>query len=160
MKTINVKKNAFFLIVFCCIFSACRSRPTDKAIQQNVDQQLSGNENYKGVTATVHKGVVTLNGTCIGADCAADIEKSVKEKVYVDSVINNVQQQKMTTTTSDLNTSLQKIVSKYPGVRAEVADSVITLYGSLTESNLSVLLNEVSGLDAKKVVDKIATVMR
>src|SRR6185437_14226717 len=159
MKVNNIKGSAFFLMIFCFIFSACRSRPTDKAIQQDVNQQLSGNENYKAVTVSVNKGIVTLSGSCAGENCVPEVEKAVKEQAYVDSVINNVHQ-KITDTIANLNNSLQKIVSKYPGVQGVVSDSIITLTGSLTEDQLSALTNEVSALQAKKVVDNIAVTMR
>lgn len=123
-------------------------------MQQNINKELSGNENYKNVNASVSNSMVTLSGDCEGENCATEIEKVVKKDQYVDSVINNVHQQP-TATGVPLNTSLQKIINNYPGVQAEITDSVLTLKGSITRENLPILLKEISSLHPKKIDDQL-----
>ena len=153
MSIISIKKIGFFSIIFFCFFSACSSKPSDTEMQQSINKQLSGNENYKGVTASVSHGTVTLNGNCEGKNCVTEIGKIVKENNYVDSVINKIRQPD-TNKDVPLNISLQKIISKYPGVQAEISDSVITLNGSITRQNLPPLMEEISALH-KKVDDRL-----
>ena len=149
-----MKRIRSFSIIFFCFFAACSSKPSDTEMQQSINKQLSGNENYKGVTASVSDGTVTLNGNCEGQNCVTEIGKIVKENNYVDSVINNIRQ-KYSNKDVPLNTSLQKIISKYPGVQAEISDSIITLKGSITRQNLPLLMKEISALHPKKVDDQL-----
>lgn len=149
-----IKRLQFLPVVFFCFFAACSGKPSDSELQQSLNKQLNGNENYKGTSASVSNSIVTLNGNCEGENCVIEIEKVVKENKYVDSVINNIQE-KSSITPVPLNTSLQKIVSKYPGVQGEISDSIIVLKGSITRENLPLLMKEISALHPKKVDDQM-----
>lgn len=152
MSIINIKKIGFFPIILLSFLASCTSKPSDKEMQQNINKELSGNENYKNVNASVSNSMVTLSGDCEGENCVTEIEKVVKKDQYVDSVINNVHQ-KSTGIGVPLNTSLQKIISNYPGVQADISDSILTLKGSITKENLPILMKEVSSLHPKKIDD-------
>lgn len=153
MSPISIKKAGFFSIIFFSFFVSCSSKPSDAEMQQNINKELSGNENYKAVSASVSNTTVTLSGDCEGENCVTEIEKIVKENKYVDSVINNVHL-KSTGADVSLNTSLQKIISNYPGVQGEISDSIIILKGSITRENLPILMKEISSLHPKKIDDQ------
>lgn len=154
MKFINIKRVQFLPIIFLSFFAACSSKPSDTEMQQSINKQLSGNANYEGVTASVSGSTVTLSGNCEGENCVTEVEKIVKENKYVVSVINNIQQ-KLPDTDVALNTSLQNIISNYPGVEGEISDSIIILKGSITRDSLPVLMNEISGLHPRRIDNQI-----
>lgn len=154
MSFISFKKTGIFPIILLSFLASCTNNPSDKEMQQNITKELSGNENYKAVSASVSKSIVTLSGDCEGENCVTEVEKVVKKDQYVDSVINNVHQ-KSTATGVPLNTSLKKIISNYPGVQAEITDSILTLKGSITKENLPILMKEVSSLHPKKIDDQM-----
>jgi len=144
------------LFLFCfSFFTACNSKPSDTEMQQSITKRLSGNENYKDVTVSVKNTTVTLNGNCAGENCAPEIGTIVKENKYSSSVINNIQE-KSTIAAVSLNTSLQRIISHYPGIQGEISDSIITLKGSIKKENLPGLMDEISALHPRKVDDQIA----
>ena len=78
----------------------------------NFYNQPKDNRNYAGVSSAVKDGVVTLTGTCEGDNCAADIEKNIKDVSGVQKVENNITKDNSTDLT--LRTSVQSIITKYP----------------------------------------------
>ena len=159
MKSFKVSGTPLLLLFSFTFFAACNSKPSDTEMQQSITKQLSGNENYKEVTISVKDNTVTLNGTCEGENCVTEIGKIVKENQYVSTVINNIQE-KSTVPSVSLNTSLQTILSHYPGVQGELSDSIITLKGSIKKENLPLLMNEISSLHARKVDDQIKVTIK
>jgi hyperosmotically inducible protein len=154
MKFIKPPITRLLFLFFLSSFAGCSGRRSDKEIQQSINIQLSGNENYKDVNATVNKGIVKLTGECKGENCVTEIEKIVKGNKYDDSVINQLHQ-KSTGANVSLDSSLQKIISNYPGVKAEISDSIIILTGSITRVRLPRLMNEVSSLYNNKIDDRL-----
>lgn len=151
MKSISLKRVAFYpILCFAIFFTSCNNKPNDAELQQSVNTTLKNNDNYKGVTASVDKGVITLNGSCVGENCSTDIEKKIKEDKNVDSVINNIQQSPSPTDLT-LRTSVQTLITNYPGVEADVANGVVVLRGSITRDNLTGLMDSISALHPAKI---------
>jgi hypothetical protein len=159
MKFIKLSGAQLLLLFSFSFFAACNGKPSDTEMQQSIIKQLSGNENYKEVAISVKDGAVTLNGNCAGENCVTEIGKIVKENKYVSSVINNIQE-KSTIPAVSLNTSLQRIISHYPGIQGEISNSIITLKGSITRENLPLLMKEISALHPRKVDDQIAVTVK
>ncbi|MBA2499808.1 MAG: BON domain-containing protein [Chitinophagaceae bacterium] len=132
---------------------SCNDKPNDKEIQDNVTKSLQANKNYAGVNSTVKDGTVTLTGMCEGDDCAADIEKNIKDVNGVQKVENNITKDNSTDMT--MRTSVQSIVVKYPGVQADVASGVIVLRGSIDRDNLQSLMSDLGMLHPEKIDNQL-----
>lgn len=156
MKYLNTKISACFLAIAVLLFLtvACNDNPDDQDIQENVTKRLQENQNYKGVSAVVKDGIVTLSGKCEGDDCASEIEKNVKEVEGVQTVENNIQKDNKTDLT--LRTSVQAIISKYEGVQADVAGGVVVLRGTIDRNQVQPLMNELEALHPEKIDNQLA----
>lgn len=149
MKNI-LKQFKLLPLLFLLLAVGCNNEPDDKEIQEKVDETMRANARYEGITATVAGGVVTLDGTCDGENCATNIAQQLKQDASVDSVVNNVTQAE-TETDLTMRTSVQNIVSKYEGVQADVDNGVIILRGSIKSNLLQPLMNEISVLKPSKI---------
>ena len=135
---------AIALMVFTA--ASCNNKPNDKEIQDNVTQKLQAN-------STVKNGTVTLTGMCKGDNCAADIEKNIKDVNGVQKVENNITKDNSTDLT--MRTSVQSILTKYPGVQADVTNGVIVLRGTIDGVNLQSLMSELSSLHPDKIDNQL-----
>ncbi len=132
---------------------SCNNKPDDKQIQENVTKQLQDNKNYAGVNSNVKDGVVTLNGMCEGDNCAADIENNIKNVNGVQKVENNITKDNSTDMT--MRTSVQSIITKYPGVQADVAGGAIVLRGNIDRDNLQALMSDLGALHPEKIDNQL-----
>ncbi|MGK2863089.1 MAG: BON domain-containing protein [Chitinophagaceae bacterium] len=132
---------------------SCSSKPDDKQIQENVTKHLQDNKNYAGVNSTVKDGVVTLSGMCEGDNCPTDIENKIKGVDGVQKVENNIIKDNSTDLT--MRTSVQSIITKYPGVQADVRAGVIALRGSIDRDNLQSLMSDLSTLHPEKIDNQL-----
>jgi copper chaperone CopZ len=132
---------------------SCNNKPNDKDIQDNVTKTLQANKNYAGVSSTVKDGTVTLTGMCEGDNCAADIENNIKDVSGVQKVENNITKDNSTDLT--MRTSVQSIITKYPGVQADVAAGVIVLRGNIDRDNLQSLMSDLGTLHPEKIDNQL-----
>ncbi len=132
---------------------SCNNKPDDKQIGADVIKQLQDNKNYAGVNSSVTDGTVTLSGMCEGDNCAADIETKIKQINGVQKVENSIVKDNSTSMT--LRTSVQTIITKYPGVEADVVSGSITLRGSIDRTNLQSLMSDLNTLHPKKVDNQL-----
>jgi hyperosmotically inducible protein len=144
-----------FLAIAILLMTAisCNNKPEDKQIQENVTKKLQDNKNYAGVTANVKEGTVTLTGTCEGDNCAVDIENNIKGVDGVKKVENNISKDNSIDMT--MRTSVQSIITKYPGVQADVTAGVIVLRGNINRDNLQSLMNDLSILHPQKIDNQL-----
>lgn len=73
---------------------------------------------------------------CEGDNCAADIEKNIKQINGVQKVENSIVKDNSSEMT--IRTSVQSIITKYPGVQADVVSGSITLRGSIDRGQSSI----------------------
>ncbi len=132
---------------------SCNNKPDDKEIQDAVIKQLQVNKNYTGVNSTVKDGTVTLGGTCEGDNCATDIANNIKGIDGVQTVENNITKDNSTDLT--LRTSVQSIITKYPGVQADVAAGVVVLRGNIDRENLQSLMSDLGALHPDKIDNQL-----
>jgi copper chaperone CopZ len=142
---------AIVLIVFTAV--SCNNKPNDKEIQDNITRMLKDNINYSTVNSTVKNGTVTLSGMCKGDNCAAEIEKNIKDVKGVKKVENNIA--KDSTTDMTMRTSVQSILTRYSGVQADVTDKVVVLRGTIDRVNLQSLMTELSALHPDKIDNQL-----
>jgi len=144
----------FTTVLLLSVMASCNNKPDDKEIQDNITKELQENKNYAGVTSNVKDGIVTLSGMCEGDNCAADLEKNIKQIDGVKEVENSVVKDNSTEMT--MRTSVQSIITKYPGVQADVASGSITLRGTIDKENLQSLMSDLNTLHPKKVDNQLA----
>lgn len=149
---LNIKP-IFVIAVLLSVMVSCNNKPDDKQIQDNVTKQLQDNKNYAGVNSSVKEGVVTLTGMCEGDNCVTDIENNIKAIDGVTKVENNIVKDNSTDMT--MRTSIQTIITKYPGVHANVAAGVIVLRGDIDRDNLQSLMSELSALHPEKIDNQL-----
>ena len=142
---------AITFIVFTAV--SCNNKPNDKEIQDNITKVLKDNINYASVSSTVKNGTVTLTGMCKGDNCAADIEKNIKDVKGVQKVENNIT--KDTSPDLTMRTSVQSILTRYEGVQADVTNGVIVLRGTIDRVNLQSLMTELSALHPEKIDNQL-----
>lgn len=139
--------------------AACGNNRDDEQIQKEVAQKLSiSNDNspaYTNVTTSVKDGVVTLSGQCEGDNCSDSVVLRINEVDGVKNVVNNIQETAAPTDLT-LRTSVQSIISKYPGVQADVAAGVVVLRGTIQRDQIQPLMNELRTLKAKKIDNQLA----
>lgn len=156
------KFNNYFAVAMCAstlLFSACNDKRNDVQIQEDVQKSLSTNSDgstaFADVTSSVKDGVVTLSGRCEGDNCSDSVIARIEKTDGVKNVVNNIEESAAPTDLT-LRTSVQTIISKYPGVQADVAGGVIVLRGTLKRDQLQPLMNELSSLNAKKIDNQLA----
>lgn len=148
------KNRSLFAIIFLCTVAAsCNTKVDDQKIRDDVSKQLLENNGYAGVTSNVQDGVVTLEGVCEGENCVANIENTIKEIDGVTKVENNIR--KDSTTDMTMRTSVQSILTNYPGVEADVAGREIVLRGSVDRENLQSLMSDLATLQPKKIDNQL-----
>ena len=136
--------------------TACKSKNNDQDIQTSVSEKLP-----MGVTASVSEGVVTLSGTCPDANCKTSAEDAAKDVKGVKSVTNNISVSVVGTApveiSSDdaLTSSVNSALSEYPTVKANVANGVVTLTGSINRSELQALMQKVQALNPQRVENQL-----
>lgn len=146
-------KSLLAIILFCAVATSCNNKVDDQKIRDNVSKQLLENNNYLGVTSNVQDGVVTLEGVCEGENCAANIENTIKEIDGVKKVENKIRKDNSTDLT--FRTSVQSILTNYPGVQADVAGGEIVLRGTIDRENLQSLMSDLSTLQPKKIDNQL-----
>lgn len=141
------------IIFLCTVAVSCTSKIDDNKIQEDVSKYLMEDQHYQGISSSTKDGIVTLSGTCEGENCSETIETSVKNIDGVKKVKNNIRKDNSTDLT--LRTSVQSIITKYPGVQADVAGGVIVLRGSIDRENLQSLMSDLSTLHPGKIDNQL-----
>jgi osmotically-inducible protein OsmY len=110
--------------------------PKDSDIQTSLNEKVRADASMANVSATVNKGVVTLSGECPDPNCKTTAETSAKDVKGVKSVVNNITvapPPAPVTVDADatIRSSAQGIISKYPGVTADVQNGKVVLRGTV-----------------------------
>ena len=136
---------------------SCKSKPSDADIQTKVQTALSATP---GVSADVKDGVVTLSGLVGSEDAKTAVEAAVNnlKEAGVKGVVDNIEVEAAPApaavapaTTSPLEQGVVDATKDFPGIKATVADSVITVTGEIAQSKVKTLKQSLDALNPKKV---------
>lgn len=165
MKSINT---SIRLIIAVLAFSgvtliSCKSTQTDAEIQSSINEKIAGNNEMKGLNASVKDGVVTLSGECATDECRKDCADAIKNVKGVKSVENNINVASAVTppapieinSDETLKNSVNDVVKNYKGVEADVKDGVITLRGEIKRDNLQNLMVSLNELKPRKLENQL-----
>lgn len=147
------------------VFSACKGGVKDADIEKQVTEKISAiASDVAGATATVKDGVVTLSGEFKDDASKAAFETTVKAIPGVKSVVNNstvaaapapAPAPVVVAAIDSLTKGVTDATKDFPGVKAEVADGVITLTGDIKRSSLPTLMKSLNTLKPKKIENKL-----
>ncbi|MFT3934693.1 MAG: BON domain-containing protein [Chitinophagaceae bacterium] len=146
------------------VLSSCKGNK-DADIQKAVSEKISAATDVTGAAATVKDGVVTLTGEFKDAAAKDAFETAVKAIPDVKSVVNNSTVAPAPAPPAPapvaingddaLKTGVTDAIKDFPGVKAEVKDSVITLTGDIKRASLQKLMMGLHTLKAKKIENKL-----
>ncbi len=156
MKHISFKNNFYLLtmLFLSLLIASCNSNPNDEDILKDVNDSLQAGKNTQTVNAAVKNGTVTLNGTCEGDDCVAEIEDKIRNVDGVKTIQNNVSMAPQDTDLT-LRTQVQSIIINYSGVQAEVANGIVVLRGTIDRGQLQPLLSELNDVNVLKIDNQL-----
>ncbi|HEU4551386.1 MAG TPA: BON domain-containing protein [Chitinophaga sp.] len=155
------------ILMACCLFAglflfACK--PSDSKLQQAVNEKLTATP---GVSATVHDGVVTLNGEVNDENAKQTAEDAAKNVKGVKSVTNNITVQVPVPVPSPSPVSINPddvlkhtldstySAAGYSGVTVSVTDGEVTLEGKAKKSDLRKIMQAAQEAKPKKVHNKL-----
>jgi len=160
----SILKLSFMLSAFA-IFSlaACKSGPKDADIEKAVNEKISAaSADIADAGATVKDGVVTLTGQFKDEASRSTFETSVKAVPGVKSVVNNTTVAAapapapvVVASDEQLKQGVRDATKDFPGVTAEVKDSVIILTGEIKRASLKNLMQSLNTLKPKKIQNNL-----
>ncbi len=159
MKQINFKLTWLSLFAGLLIFfqlPACKGKNKDADISAAIQSKTQSDASFAGVNATVNEGVVTLTGQCNDDNCKTSVENSVKNIDGVKSVVNNITVVPVAIAPDNtLNSAVERVTARYPGVSADITDGTITLRGQIKRDSLQQLMMDLNALNPKKIENQL-----
>ena len=159
-----MKKIKFsFFTVLAFVFMTCS--PSDEQVTESVQKTLSANTDLSPVSASVEKGVVTLTGEVESEALRSQAESSLSGIKGVKSVVNSVTVKPKGPSADELkkvadDAVLAKVnenfaTYKVEGITATVADSIVTLTGTVRRADLQNAMKAAMESGAVKVENKM-----
>ncbi len=135
-------------------------KPKDSDIQANIEKNL---QSMPGISVTVKDGVATFTGECKDDASKDSVANAAKDVKGVQSVVNDCTVAPPppppvavdTTATDALTRGVTDATKDFPGVKATVADDVVTLTGNIKRSDLGRLMMSLNSLKPKKIENKL-----
>lgn len=165
-----MKKKSRFLLLFLplvvvTLFSlpGCKSGPKDDDIQAGITQKLQLMPDMAGITTSVKDGIVTIAGEFTSDAQKSSTEAAIKDIAGVKSIDDKATVAAppapapvVTTTPDDALTKMVMDATKdFSGVKAAIADGVITLTGEIKKTDLPKLMMTLNSLKPKKIQNNL-----
>ena len=153
-KKINLVIVSFLLIASLL---SCKGKTSDADVKTSVDNAITANANFSGVSTSVKDGVVTLSGEVKDDAAKASAETVARGINGVKSVTNNLTVAPppaapvVITADDPLKASVDATLKAYPGVTATIKDGVITLSGKIKRADNQKLMVALNSLKPKKI---------
>ncbi len=136
---------------------ACK--PKDADIQASFNEKAKANAQMANVSASVADGVITLTGQCPDAACKSSAQEIADDVKGVKSVVNNIvvdiPAPVVINDDATIRSSVDPIVSKYPGVTADVQNGTVTLRGTIKSNDLQKLMMALQESNVKNVNNQL-----
>ncbi|POY34973.1 transport-associated protein [Solitalea longa] len=148
------------LVLFSVFMTACG--PKDSQITEEVNKNIASYG--PGVSATVEKGVVTLNGELADEASRGTIENLVKEVKGVKSVVNNTTVKEeppppvvQINPDDVLKTTIEESFKQkgISGVTLSIANGEVTLSGDAKKEDLMKIMQAANEAKPKKVINQL-----
>ena len=133
--------------------SSCKSKPSDSEIQTQVQTAIAATP---GVSAEVKEGVVTLSGLVGSEEEKSAVETAVNnlKDAGIQNVVDNIEVEAApapVVPTDALTQAVTDATKDFPGIKASVADGIITVTGEIEQSKVQILKAALDALNPKKV---------
>ena len=154
------QKLTWVAIVLCLLsffqLQSCKGKNKDADINSAIQSKTQTDASFAGVNASVTDGVVTLTGQCNDDNCKTNAENAVKDIAGVKKVVNNITVVPVVIAPDNtLNSSVERVTAKYPGVSADINDGTITLRGQIKRDSLQQLMMDLNALNPKKIENQL-----
>ena len=165
-----MKKRTCFLLammmtclVSSMLLSSCKGNK-DGDITAAIEAKKKDMKEMAGITASVEKGVVTLNGECPDPEAKTMCEQTIGAIPGVKQVVNNctvaappppAPAPVVITADDPLTKSVNDAIKDYPGVSATVKDGEVTLTGTIKRASLQKLMMGLHALKPKKITNQL-----
>ncbi|MCO4292155.1 BON domain-containing protein [Solitalea sp. MAHUQ-68] len=156
--------SSIMLLLFALFFTACG--PKDSQISEEVNKQIASYG--PGVSATVEKGVVTLNGELADEMSRGSLETLVKSVKGVKSVVNNttVKVEPPPPAAVQINpddvlkTTIEESFKQkgISGVTFSILNGEVTLTGEVTKEDLMKAVQAANEAKPKKVINQLKVI--
>ncbi|MEO8116266.1 MAG: BON domain-containing protein [Bacteroidota bacterium] len=165
-----MKKRTRFLFLFLPLAAVilfampgCKSGPKDDDIQAGITQKLQLMPDMTGITTAVIDGAVTIKGEYQSEDQKSKTEAAIKEINGVKSVDDQATVAPppppapvVTIAPDDALTKMVMDATKdFSGVKATIADGVITLNGEIKKTDLPKLMMTLNSMKPKKIQNNL-----
>jgi hyperosmotically inducible protein len=146
---------------------SCKSGPKDADLEKAINEKATAiGADATGLTATVKDGVATITGSFKDDATKSSFDAAVTAIPGVKSVVDNgtitpppppPAAPVVMVSDSVLIKGVTDATKDFPGVKAEVKDSVITLTGEIKKASLPKLMQTLQTLKAKKIDNQLTT---
>ncbi len=165
-----MKKRTRFLFLFLPLAAVilfampgCKSGPKDDDIQAGITQKIQLMPDMDGINTTVKDGAVTIMGEYKSEDQKSKTEAAIKEINGVKSVDDQATVAPppppapvVTIAPDDALTKMVMDATKdFSGVKATIADGVITLNGEIKKTDLPKLMMTLNSMKPKKIQNNL-----
>jgi hypothetical protein len=164
-QTLYSMKKVSVLLMSLVLIAMVSCKPSDEKITQDVQQALSTSAGLAPVSASVHDGVVTLNGEVESDDLKALAASSISGISGVKSVVNDVTVKPKGPSPEELKQMAdQALVTKVnenfatykvEGITATANDGVVTLTGDVKRAELQNVMKAAMESGATKVENQM-----
>jgi hyperosmotically inducible protein len=148
--------------------SSCKSGPKDADLEKAINEKATAiGADATGLTASVKDGVATLTGVYKDDATKSAFDAAVTAVPGVKSVVDNgtvappppppVAAPVVVAGDDILTKGVTDATKDFPGVKASVKDSVITLTGEIKKASLPKLMMTLHTLKAKKIDNQLTT---
>jgi osmotically-inducible protein OsmY len=158
MKKTFVQISLSILLVAGIALPGCK--PKDADIQTSFNEKARENAQMANISGTVTDGVITLTGQCPDEACRTNAEATAKDVKGVKSVVNNITVMApaapvVVNDDGTIRSSVNSILSAYPGVTAEVQNGSVTLRGTIKRDNLQKLMMAINEANIRNVNNQL-----
>lgn len=161
---------AFVFTAIACVtisLPSCKSGPKDADLEKAINEKAAAiGADATGLTASVKDGVATLTGVFKDDATKSAFDAAVTAVPGVKSVVDNgtvapppppVAAPVEVAGDDLLTKGVTDATKDFPGVKASVKDSVITLTGEIKKASLPKLMMTLHTLKAKKIDNQLTT---
>ncbi len=149
----------FLLVILGGMISGCK--PRDEKIKSTVERKLQQHQDLILVSASVDKGIVTLDGA-VNTDSERNIAATIADESNGTSpIVNRIRLNNPSSLSSEsikdeiLTEEMVQILKDYPGVSEKVNDGIITLTGHISAKQEHNLIDAIKTLYPTDIRDQM-----
>jgi hyperosmotically inducible periplasmic protein len=159
-------------------FVSCSLKDAD--IKTDIETKLKAARDMSGITVDVKNRIATIEGQCKDDACIINCEKIAQEVNGVKTVINNLSvvpppvapvivtervSEPVTPPVADVPSELltkqaTDAVKKFPAVKVDVKNGVVTLTGKIKKNDLPKLMKDLNSLKPERIENRLTVIKK